>query len=492
MPESDLQRETREVTSANVPVEEAAEDVGHRPPTVPGSQQPPLGRPEETTNVGVDRGRVIGVGMKAVADWSLRFLFVAAALWVLWWILGKVWVGVLPIILALIVSTVLWPVVNLLRRKLAPALATVLTLLLAFGLVGGVLTALAPSVASQSQEIFEQASDGIGQVSDWLNGPPLNLEQTQVDQYVGTAVDWLQDQSTQAASYLATGVGAVGSALVTLAMVLVLTFFFLKDGPEFLPWLRRTMGRSAGRHLTEALTRVWNTLGGFIRTQAIVSAADAVLIGAGLLILQVPLALALAVLTFAGGFIPIVGALIAGGLAVLVALVTQGFTTAVWVLVLVLAVQQIEGNVLQPALQGRSMQMHPGIILLAVAGGGTLFGIIGAFLAVPVAASVVVLLRYLSEQVDLRTGDLTADDLAVTTPEGAVAAARAEHEAPLFRARAAEEHEQEERTIQQVASGGRSRPRLPRRRPRGATRATRPGKRDAPAPREDGPDPSAP
>ncbi|HSP61204.1 MAG TPA: AI-2E family transporter [Ornithinimicrobium sp.] len=492
MPDPDLHTETSEVSSENVPVEEAADETGHRPPTVPGSQQPPLGRPEETTNVGVDRGQIIGVGMKAVADWSLRFLFVSAALWVLWWILGKVWVGVLPIILALIVSTVLWPIVAFLRGKgVNPAVATILTLLFSFGLVGGVISSLAPSVASQSQEIFEQASDGIGQVRGWLDGPPLNLDQTQVDQYVGTAVDWLQDQSAQAATYLASGVGAVGSALITLAMVLVLTFFFLKDGPAFLPWLRRTTGRQAGRHLTEALTRVWNTLGGFIRTQAIVSAADAVLIGAGLLILQVPLALALAVLTFFGGFIPIVGAVIAGSLAILVALVTQGFTTAVWVLVLVLAVQQIEGNVLQPALQGRSMQMHPGIILLAVAGGGTLFGIIGAFLAVPVAASVVVLLRYLSEQVDLRTGDLSADDLEVTTPEGAVAAARAEHEAPIFRARAAKEHEQDERTIQQVASGGRSRPRLPRRRPRGATRATRPGKRDAPPPREDGPDPSA-
>ncbi|MFB9732657.1 AI-2E family transporter [Ornithinimicrobium kibberense] len=473
MPDSDLHKETQEVSSASVRVERPAEEAGHRPPTVPGSQQPPLGRPEETTNVGVDRGQVIGVGMKAVADWSLRFLFVAAALWVLWWILGKVWVGVLPVILALIVSTVLWPVVAFLRRKRVPAaLATVITLLFAFGLVGGVISALAPSVASQSQEIFDQASEGIGQVQDWLDGPPLNLEAAQVESYVDQGIDWLREQSTQAAGYVASGVGAVGSALVTLAMVLVLTFFFLKDGPDFLPWLRRTAGRTAGRHLTEALTRVWNTLGGFIRTQAIVSAADAVLIGIGLLILQVPLALALAVLTFFGGFIPIVGAFIAGGLAILVALVTQGFTTAVWVLLLVLAVQQIEGNVLQPMLQGRSMQMHPGVILLAVAGGGTLFGIVGAFLAVPVAASVVVLLRYLSEQVDLRTGDLHTEDLAVTTPEGAVAAARAEHAAPLYRAMAAREEQQEERTIQEATTEERRRIRLPGLRRRGATRAT--------------------
>src|SRR5699024_7705536 len=205
-------------------------------------------------------------------------------------------------------------------------------------------------------------------------------------------------------------------------LVLVLTFFFIKDGHAFLPWLRRVSGRTAGRHLTEMLTRIWVTLGGFVRTQAIVSAVDAFFIGLGLVILGVPLAPALAVLTFMAGFIPIVGAFVAGTLAVLVALVSNGWVTAVWVLGIVLLVQQVEGNVLQPVLQSRSMRMHPGIILLSVAAGGTLFVIPGAFLAVPVAATVVVALRYLSEQVDLRTGDLTPGDLTLATPEGALTA----------------------------------------------------------------------
>jgi len=154
-----------------------------------------------------------------------------------------------------------------------------------------------------------------------------------------------------------------------------------------------------------------------------------VLIGGGLLVTGVPLAAALAVLTFFGGFIPIIGAVTVGALAVLVALVSNGLTTALIVLGIVLAVQQIEGNVLQPWLQGQSMQLHAGIILLAVAAGGTLFGIIGAFLAVPVAASLVVTIRYVSEQIDLRTGDLPADELAVATPEGALAGTRGEAEA---------------------------------------------------------------
>ncbi|WP_151524038.1 AI-2E family transporter [Serinicoccus kebangsaanensis] len=428
MPTHDLPDEARAIASFGVRAEDPAERPGHRPPTVPGTSTHPTDTPEPTTNVGTDRMRVIGDGFTFITAWTLRAIVVAGGLWLLWWVLDRVWFGVLPILLALIVATLLSPVVALGRRwGLHGTLATILTLLLSLGLVVGVFAALAPSITSQSREIFEQASGGVDEVREWIGGPPLNLDNAQIDEYLGTAISWLQERSSVAAGAVASGLGAVGSALVTLGLMVVLLFFFLKDGPRFLPWLRRTTGRTVGRHLTEALTRMWTTLGGFIRTQAIVSAVDAVLIGIGLLVLQVPLALTLAVLTFFGGFIPIVGAVVAGGLAVLVALVTQGFTTALWVLAIVLAVQQIEGNVLQPALQGRSMQMHPGIVLLAVAGGSTLFGIIGAFLAVPFAATFVVLLRYLSELVDLRSGDVEVQDIAFATPEGRVAGARTQH-----------------------------------------------------------------
>jgi predicted PurR-regulated permease PerM len=148
-------------------------------------------------------------------------------------------------------------------------------------------------------------------------------------------------------------------------------------------------------------TRWWVVLGSYVRTQLIVSFVDAVLIGIGLVVLGVPLAATLTALTFFGGFVPIVGAFVAGAVAVLVALVTEGTTTALLLLGIVILVQQLEGNVLSPWLQGRSLQLHAGIVLLAVTGGGTRYGLIGAFLAVPVAACVVVLLRYLSEQVDV-------------------------------------------------------------------------------------------
>jgi predicted PurR-regulated permease PerM len=213
----------------------------------------------------------------------------------------------------------------------------------------------------------------------------------------------------------------------------VLTFFFVKDGPAFLPWLRREAGPEIGGHLTEVFSRSWKTLGDFIRVQAVVSFVDAFFIGLGLVVLGVPLAPALAVLTFFAGFVPIVGALAAGTLAVLVALVSNGPTTALIVLGIIIVVQQLESNVLQPVLQGRSLNLHAAVVLLAVTAGGTLFGIIGAFLAVPVAAVTAAVLRYISEQISLRAGEVHADDLPTTTPEGTAAARRVENAARQFR-----------------------------------------------------------
>jgi predicted PurR-regulated permease PerM len=190
----------------------------------------------------------------------------------------------------------------------------------------------------------------------------------------------------------------------------MLTFFFLKDGHKFLPWLKTLGGRRAGEHAVEVLGRAWNTLGGFIRTQALVSLIDAVFIGAGLLILGVPLAPVLAILTFIGGFDQIVGAFVACALSVLVAWVANGLTTAVIVLIIILVVQQIEGNVLQPVLQSKSMKLHAVVVLLAVTAGGSVFGIVGAFLAVPAAAVAAVVVRYIGEQIDEHSAESNIAD----------------------------------------------------------------------------------
>jgi len=374
---------------------------------------------QELSDEPIDRGRVIAADGRTAAAWALRFIVVVIATAILFKLIGSVWVGVLPTLLALIFCTVLWPPVRWLRNHKVPsALAVFLVLFGFFGIIGGIFAAMAPTIKTQSVELYHQAEQGIRQILDWLeNSAPFDVDTSQIEQAINQAGEFVRGQASNIASGVVTGIGAAASIGTTLALMLVLSFFFLKDGDSFLPWLRKYTGVKVGWHLTEVLMRSWNTLAGFIRTQAIVSLVDAVFIGIGLLILGVPLAPVLAVITFFGGFIPIIGAFTAGALAVIIALVSGGVTKALLVLGLVILVQQVEGNVLQPILQSRSMGLHAAIVLLAVAVGGTLFGIVGAFLAVPVAAVAAVWLRYWAEMVSLRTGEITADDIQIATQQ---------------------------------------------------------------------------
>jgi len=365
----------------------------------------------------LDRGTVIGAGGIWLAKVSACVVLIAAGAVVLGWIIEKMWVVVLPVALAIVVSTVLWPPTRaLMKRRVPPAAAASVTLLLFFAVVGGIIAGIVPSVVSQAPELGNKATEGIHKVEDWIQGPPFNLRDEQLENAVQVVVEKVQGSAATIASGVFSGVSTAGSLLVTLALVLVLTFFFIKDGPRFIPWLHAVGGGRAGRHLEEVLVRMWDTLGGFIRTQALVSFIDAFFIGLGLVILGVPLAPVLAILTFIGGFIPIVGAFVAGALAVLVALVANGLTTAIIVLVIIIAVQQLEGNVLQPVLQSRSMHLHAVIVLLAVTAGSSLFGIVGAFLAVPVAAVAAVVIRYIGEQIDERVEAANKETLALPAP----------------------------------------------------------------------------
>lgn len=359
---------------------------------------------------------MFGAGGMWLAKWSLCLLAIAAATWVVWEVLGKFWVVVLPVLMAVVVSTVLWPPTRAMtKRGMPPAAAAGITIVGFFAVLSGIIALIVPSVVDQAPELANKATEGLHQVQNWLQGPPVNLRDDQIDSAVQAITSKLQSSAQSIATGVFSGVSAAGSMLVTTFLVLVLAFFFIKDGPRFLPWLHSVTGGRAARHVEEVSVRVWDTLGGFIRTQALVSFVDAFFIGLGLVVLRVPLAPVLAVLTFIGGFIPIVGAFVAGALAVLVALVAKGWTTALIVLIIVLAVQQLEGNVLQPVLQSRSMNLHAAIVLLAVTGGSSLFGIVGAFLAVPVAACVAVVIRYLGEQIDRKLED-DADSPAAEPP----------------------------------------------------------------------------
>lgn len=390
-----------------------------------GARRDPAGggllSPSPTAPV-ASRGTVIGNGLTWLAAWSLRVALIAVGLVIVGYVIGMLWVVVWPVVLAILLATVLRPPAALLIRWRVPAAAaSAIVLLVGIAAVTGLFVSIAPSIAGQTQQITSGVIAALGQIQQWVTGPPLNLGDGQIGDIVNQVTQQLQQSATAIAGGVLTGVSTLASGLISLVLALVLTFFFVKDGPRFLPWLTSITGRSAGGHIAEVLRRMWDVLGGFIRVQALVSLIDAVFIGIGLVLLGIPLALPLAVLTFVGGFIPIVGAVVAGSLAVLIALVTQGFGTAVAVAVLVVAVQQIEGNVLQPFLQGQSLKLHGAVVLLAVTAGGSLAGIAGAFLAVPVAAVVAVLLRYLGEQIDLRDRRFSGvDDVAAGTPVTAV------------------------------------------------------------------------
>jgi predicted PurR-regulated permease PerM len=350
------------------------------------------------------REQVIGDGIAWTARWSLRWVLVALGAVLIGLVVRELWSILLPVILALIVTTVLQPPARFLERRLniPGTLAAALTLVGSLAVLVAVGVLIAPSVGSQSGDIARDASQGLTKVQSWLADSDLVTGQ-QVSTVVGAAQDRLTSSASSIASGVLVGVGAVTSAIITLLITLILTFFFLKDGRRFAPWLRSLTGSRVGPHLVEVSARSWATLGGFIRTQALVSLIDAVLIGAALLVVGVPLAVPLAILTFFGGFIPIVGAVTVGAIAVLVALVSNGFTGALIILAVIVAVQQLEGNVLSPMLQSRSSDLHAGVVLLAIALGSTLFGIIGAFLAVPVVGTAAAILRYLNELVAARS-----------------------------------------------------------------------------------------
>lgn len=367
----------------------------------------------------VDRGVVLNEWMKATAMFALRMLVFAVFVFALVKIIGAFWAGVLPMVLALIICTVLAPIATAMRRRKVPSgLAAAVTLLGFIGLLAAIFMLIAPDVIAHSRLLYLQALEGIQRLQLWLQGPPLNLDPEDLNDAVNEIAQWVQNQAGAIAGGVFSGIGTAAGLVVTLVVILVLTFFFLKDGHRFLPWLRSASGGRSGLHATELLTRAWNTLSGFIRAQAIVSLIDATFIGVGIWIVGVPMAFTLSVITFIAGFIPIVGAVVAGALAVLVALVSLGFTEALIVLAIVIVVQQLEGNILSPMLQSRAMNLHPVIVLISVTIGGGLFGLVGAFLAVPVAAMVAVAYRYLLDMLRIHSGERSADELDFLTPEG--------------------------------------------------------------------------
>ncbi|GAA1595747.1 AI-2E family transporter [Leucobacter chromiireducens] len=330
-------------------------------------------------------GRAWGDGFGLVATRSLQVIIVLALTTVVVLGLRSLSTVVIPILLALILASTFSPVMRWLRaRNVPPALATVLVLLAIALILTGVGWLIVWAVQDEWDELAEQAHDGFTQVLDWVQTLPIAPSSEQLAEWQKTVVDFVT--SAQFGSGAIAGVGAVTGFVTSLVLMIVVLFFFLKDGPQIWQFLLRPFTGAGLARAERAGQKTVATLGSYVRGTAAVAAVDAIGIWIGLVILQVPLALPLAVLVFVLAFIPIVGATLAGILAALVALVANGPVNAILVVGVVVLVNQLEGNFLQPVLMGRALKLHSLVILLALTIGTVLSGVLGAVLAVPIAA----------------------------------------------------------------------------------------------------------
>lgn len=325
--------------------------------------------------------------VRKVAAWSWRLLVILAAVVALLWLIKHLEVLVVPIALATMVAALLLPAVDFMDRRGAPRGAAVaLVLLASFAVVGGILSFVISQFIEGAPELVEQVTRSIDGLRNWLINGPLQLSKEQIDQAGNTAIDALQRNQEKLTTGALSTAGTLTELLTGALLVLFTLIFLLQGGRSIFAFVTKVFPTHVRERVRDAGRAGFHSLGGYMRATFLVALVDAVGIGTGLAIMGIPLALPLASLVFMGAFIPLVGAVIAGFLAVVVALLAKGFVYALITLGLIIAVQQLEGHVLQPLVMGRAVSIHPLAVVLAIAGGGVLAGIVGALLAVPTVA----------------------------------------------------------------------------------------------------------
>jgi putative heme transporter len=331
-----------------------------------------------------------------LAAWSWRLLVVLTAAGLLLYLLITLKVIVVPVIVALFLATLLVPLVRWLEARGWGHIWAVLAVFLgAVLLLAGIIAGFVPLIGNELDTLRQRADEGVAEVQRFIASRPFGLSEADLNRYLEQARQRFTENSSGLTRGAVAGVTVVGELLTGLILSLFLTFFFVKDSERFTRWILDFAGRHREAHLREIGTRSATAVSGYLRGQASVGLVDAVFIGIGLAIVGVPLVVPLAFLTFVAAFLPLVGAFVAGALAALVALVTKGLTAALIVVGITVLVQQLEGHLLAPLLLGRAVSLHPVVIILALAAGSILGGIIGAFLAVPIAAVVTAVGTYL-------------------------------------------------------------------------------------------------
>jgi predicted PurR-regulated permease PerM len=325
----------------------------------------------------------VPLNLERAGAWTWRLLLCTAALALVLALLWYLRVVVLPIAVALTIAPALSPVAAWFRgRRHLERPAAALALLTGLAMVAGLVAIVTISVVEQFDEVRSAVSRAVDDIAGQLQGEPFGLSAVRTDELESSLGDAWREASGYAAAGVQTGAGIVAGLVLAVAML----YFVLRDGAALWTGILRRCSPEIRPAVDRAGRRAWEVLRGFVVGTTIVATIDAVLIGLGLWLLDVPLAFALAVLVFMGSFVPYVGAFVSGLVAVLVGFADGGWQLALAVLALVVGVQFVEGTFLQPIIQSRRVDLHPAVILLAVAAGGSLFGIPGAYLAVPVTA----------------------------------------------------------------------------------------------------------
>ncbi|HET6483051.1 MAG TPA: AI-2E family transporter [Actinoplanes sp.] len=325
--------------------------------------------------------------LRIAAAWAWRLIVVGVVAWALLRFIGVISVVVIPLAIALLLSALLAPAVGWLRRLRLPAsLATFLVLICGLAAVAGTLTLVINQFLNGLPQLTEGATQGIRTIQEWAKTGPLHLSDDQVNQAIDNVQSWINSNT---ASLTSTGISTAATVFELLTgalLVLFSTFFFLRDGRKIWRFIVRLFPVNARWSLADAGDASWATLGAYVRATVVVAFIDALGIGIALVVLKIPFPFPLAALVFLGAFIPIVGAGVSGAVAVLVALVDKGWVIALIVLGAVILVQQIEGHILQPLIMGRAVAIHPLAVIIGIASGVVLAGIVGALIAVPLIA----------------------------------------------------------------------------------------------------------
>lgn len=329
----------------------------------------------------------VPVAVRVAAALSWRLLLILVGVGVLAWILGYLAIVTVPVAIALLLSALFAPAVaRLVAWKVPRALATAITVIGGLAVVTGVLTLVVNTISSGVPQLGQQISRRLGTISEWLRYGPLHLSQQQLAHYLDSAVNAAQGNTSELFSRVVNTAATAGEVMSGALLALFTLIFFLYDGGRIWHFATTVFPADVRDRVDVAGRRGFASLVGYARGTVAVAFMDATLIGIGLFILGVPLAAPLATLIFLGAFVPIVGAVVTGSVAVLVALLAKGLLSGVIVLVIVVGVMQLEGNVLQPLLLGRAARLHPLAVVLAIALGVVVGGIAGAVLAVPILA----------------------------------------------------------------------------------------------------------